>query len=111
MKLRGLGQAVRRARAQRRLPEPAARRQLREAAGLTQQELARSVGVSREEVSRWESGRRSPRRGRTLLRYLTLLDLLAAEAAGAPGWSRREAGGAPRAAHSETPVGRVPNGR
>lgn len=35
-------------------------RTLRKANGLSQEELARAVGVSREQVSRWESGQNKP---------------------------------------------------
>ena len=74
-----LDRALDGARARRRLPPPVARRQLRERAGLSQRDIAAGVGVSRESVSLWESGRRTPR-PETALRYLELLDLLAREA-------------------------------
>jgi transcriptional regulator with XRE-family HTH domain len=35
-------------------------REIRAAAGLTQQELADAVGVKREQVARWEGGRGDP---------------------------------------------------
>jgi transcriptional regulator with XRE-family HTH domain len=35
-------------------------RELREQAGLTQEQLAERVGVKRDAVARWESGRREP---------------------------------------------------
>ena len=35
-------------------------RELREAAGWTQEQLAERVGVKREAVARWEAGRREP---------------------------------------------------
>lgn len=44
------------------LPPPVLRRALREAAGLTQEDLAAALGVSRAALSRWETGSRKPRR-------------------------------------------------
>ena len=44
------------------LPEPAERRCLREAARLTQAEVARALGVSTASVGRWEAGSRTPDR-------------------------------------------------
>lgn len=70
---------LRRGRGRRRLPPPEVRRQLRLAAGITQSELAEVLDVSRPEVSRWESGQRSPRHGNNLERYLAVLDRLARE--------------------------------
>jgi transcriptional regulator with XRE-family HTH domain len=35
-------------------------RELREAAGLTQEQLGERVGVKREAVARWEAGKREP---------------------------------------------------
>ncbi|MFF0104640.1 helix-turn-helix domain-containing protein [Streptomyces hirsutus] len=43
------------------LPPPEERRRLRESHSLTQAQLARRVGVSRETVRAWESGRAAPR--------------------------------------------------
>ncbi|MFI6039050.1 sigma factor-like helix-turn-helix DNA-binding protein [Streptomyces sp. NPDC051315] len=45
------------------LPPPAERRRLREAASLTQAQLAARLGVSRALVRTWESGRRTPQGG------------------------------------------------
>ncbi len=42
------------------LPFPARLKQLRRAAGLTQPALARLLGVTRDTVSRWETGVYSP---------------------------------------------------
>ena len=74
----GLDQAVARARTRRRLPAPPARRLLRERIGLTQDDLARALGVTRPAISRWETGERNPR-GRMLESYLAVLDRLAVE--------------------------------
>ena len=71
-----LDAAIARGRARRRLPSPEARRVLRERAGVTQQDVAAAVGVTREAVSQWEAGRRDPRPPR-LARYLEVLDRLA----------------------------------
>jgi transcriptional regulator with XRE-family HTH domain len=61
--------------ARRRLPEPAVRKLLRERSMLTQAEIADAIGVSRQAVSRWESGKRYPRREH-LGRYMAILDQL-----------------------------------
>lgn len=57
------------------LPEPAERRSLREAAGLTQRELADAVGVDRTTIAHWESGRHTPN-GKLLDSYLEALGAL-----------------------------------
>lgn len=44
-----------------RLPQPRVRKALRIAAGLTQADVAGSIGVTRVTVSRWETGVREPR--------------------------------------------------
>ncbi|WP_435211593.1 sigma factor-like helix-turn-helix DNA-binding protein [Streptomyces sp. bgisy034] len=54
------------------LPPPEERRRLREAGALTQAQLAKRVGVSRETVRAWESGRTTPR-GRRREAYAQLL--------------------------------------
>ena len=63
----------------RRLPNPTIRRMLREEAGLTQQDIAETVGVKRSAVSRWEAGTRSPR-SPAADRYADVLRGLAAAA-------------------------------
>jgi DNA-binding transcriptional regulator YiaG len=68
-----------RARLRRQLPPPAVRRQLREQAGISQAEIAAVVGVTRECVSNWESGNRTPR-AKHLERYLTFLQRVVREA-------------------------------
>ena len=60
----------------RRLPEPRIRRLLRERAGLSQDELAEALGVSRPAVTRWELSQRTPR-GDLAERYAVALDRLA----------------------------------
>lgn len=57
------------------LPQPAERRRLREAVGLSQQEVADALGVTRAAVGHWETGLRSPR-GRLLSEYVTVIRVL-----------------------------------
>lgn len=64
----------------RRLPPPAIARGIRDAAGVSQQQVADELGVNRVSVARWELGVRVPR-GELRLRYVELLDELR-EAAG-----------------------------
>lgn len=59
-------------RARQELPPPAVRRTLREAAGLSREDIAREVGCSRQAVLHWESGRCSPR-GPLLVAYVDVL--------------------------------------
>lgn len=66
------------ARIRKSLPEPEIRRLLRERAGLTQDEVARVLGVNRVAVTRYEGGTRSPR-GRLRVEYAQLLERLAQE--------------------------------
>jgi len=47
-----------RARARRQLPSAEERRRIREAAGVSQRELALALGVSWTAVQRWENGAR-----------------------------------------------------
>lgn len=75
------------------LPPPKERRRLREAASLTQAQLARRVGVTRETVRAWESGRSNPR-GRKRDAYAKLLRTLAEE--------HGTAAGSPTAAHDSS---------
>lgn len=58
------------------LPPPVERRRLRETASLTRTQLAARLGVSREVVRAWETGRTRPR-GREGEAYAELLGLLA----------------------------------
>ncbi|MBT2391635.1 helix-turn-helix transcriptional regulator [Streptomyces sp. ISL-1] len=57
------------------LPQPDERRALREAAGLTQQEVADAIGVTRAAISQWEAGTRTPR-GALLDRYVDAIRAL-----------------------------------
>ncbi|WP_455362006.1 helix-turn-helix transcriptional regulator [Streptomyces sp. SYSU K21746] len=59
----------------RDLPCPEQRRELREAAGLSQQEIADVIGVTRQAVSHWEAGIRTPR-GALLDRYIDAIRAL-----------------------------------
>ncbi|MEU6522102.1 helix-turn-helix domain-containing protein [Streptomyces sp. NPDC046924] len=71
------------------LPSPEERRRLRESRSLTQAQLAKRIGVSRETVRAWESGRGTPR-GRKREAYAKLLTATPAPApAGRPGRSGR----------------------
>ncbi len=66
------------AQVRRRMPSPEARRLLRTRSGLTQDDLARALGVNRATVSRWEAGRNP--RATLAARYLELMDRIAAVA-------------------------------
>ncbi|MEV5431459.1 helix-turn-helix domain-containing protein [Streptomyces sp. NPDC052701] len=80
------------------LPPPGERRRLREAGALTQAQVARRVGVSRERVRAWETGRATPQ-GRKREAYARLLASLAESARqGPPG---RTGGIAPGTASAE----------
>lgn len=73
-----LSHLLSRSRERGRLPDPAVCRSIRRAANITQAEVAQLVGVSRETISRWESGDRRPS-GRHLSEYLAVLGRLAGE--------------------------------
>jgi DNA-binding XRE family transcriptional regulator len=75
-----LDQLLAEARMRRSLPEPPLRRLLRERAGLSQQEVADAIGVSRPAVTRWENGLRLPRTV-ARARYAELLERLREEVA------------------------------
>lgn len=63
--------------ARRELPPPERRRELREKAGLPQQNVADIIGVTRSAISQYESGIREPRHGTPQRqRYLELLESL-----------------------------------
>lgn len=59
------------------LPPPAERRRLREAADLTQTDIAKALGTRREAVANWESGKNEPRPPQRTA-YARLLEGLAA---------------------------------
>lgn len=72
------------AAAQDDLPDPAERKRLREAGGLSQDQVARALSVRRETVTGWESGRTDPRPPKRAA-YARLLDGLAARHPGEQG--------------------------
>jgi DNA-binding transcriptional regulator YiaG len=59
------------------LPSPARCRAIREKASLSQEDLARLLGVSRPALTRWESGQRKPF-GDNCVRYLSVLERIEA---------------------------------
>ena len=61
--------------ARRRLPDPAVAKAIRIAAGVSQERLARELGVHRVTIARWEVGPRAPR-GQLAVQYLRALDLM-----------------------------------
>ncbi|MEV6752384.1 helix-turn-helix transcriptional regulator [Streptomyces sp. NPDC051214] len=64
-----------RLRVRTELPSPEERRSLRTAAGLSQQDVAEVLGVTRAAIGHWETGSRSPR-GRLLIDYVDALRAL-----------------------------------
>lgn len=81
-----------RVEARRALPSPAMQRALRRAAGVSLAEVAAALGVTRQAVSMWELGQRTPR-GATLIAYTRLLRELRRAVAGTS--ETREAGSCP----------------
>ena len=61
-----------------RLPEPSERRAIRERLHLSQELLARDVGVSLQTLAAWEAGSADPRQA-NLQAYVALLERLQAE--------------------------------
>lgn len=66
----------------RRLPTPQMRRALRVSSGLSAAEVAVTLGVTRQAISRWERGEREPR-GPQLSAYVAVLDAIATHDRGA----------------------------
>lgn len=64
------------ARARKSLPTPEVRRAIREAAGVSQPEMAKALGVSTATVSRWESGLVVPSSS-IVVDYVDALNMLA----------------------------------
>ena len=71
-----LQEAIERAQRQQSLPSPDKRRWLRIGAGLSQADIARSLGTSAASVSRYETGDREPR-GRIRDKYIEACEELA----------------------------------
>jgi transcriptional regulator with XRE-family HTH domain len=67
---------IERAQHRQSLPPPEARRLLRLMAGVTQQELADTLGISAASLCRYECGHRNPI-GRIRLRYIQVCEELA----------------------------------
>ena len=67
--------AIDRARRRRSFPSAAERRLLRMRAGLSQSDIAASLGTTRSAVSRYETGDREPRPA-LLDKYLEILERL-----------------------------------
>jgi transcriptional regulator with XRE-family HTH domain len=67
------------AKLRRQLPPPSVRRSIREAAELSQLDVARGLGVTPTSVSRYEAGQREPRDPVLLARYVELLRRLMRE--------------------------------
>ena len=65
------------AAAQDGLPHPDERKRLREAAGLSQEQIAKALSVRRETITSWETGRTAPRPPKRAA-YARLLEGLAA---------------------------------
>jgi transcriptional regulator with XRE-family HTH domain len=65
----------------RRQTRPERARAIRLAAGVSQESVARTLGVNRESIARWETGERRPR-GELLSRYAALLAELERAAGG-----------------------------
>lgn len=83
-----------RVRVHAELPPPAERRRLRKAAGLSQSELARIVGVSTAAIGHYETGLRNTPKGERLDRYVAALRALreADVMVDADGWCSPEPG-------------------
>ncbi|MGA5008969.1 telomere-associated protein Tap [Streptomyces koyangensis] len=91
--------------AQEDLPTPAERRRLREAAGLSQAQIATALDARREAVGNWETGRTEPRPPKRAA-YARLLEGLAARfpASGEPGSDPDQASARPEEATDPEPA-------
>ncbi|MBT2479718.1 helix-turn-helix transcriptional regulator [Streptomyces sp. ISL-94] len=94
--------------AQDPLPHPDERKRLREAAGLSQDQIAKALAVRRETVTSWETGRTSPRPPKRaayarLLEGLSSLHPVNAVNAPAPAADAGTAAGAALDAHTQGP--------
>ena len=78
-----LQELARRVRARQGLPSPDARRALRRAAGISLDDIAAVVGVTRQAVGLWEAGARTPQ-GPNLDSYAAVLETLRRACAGSP---------------------------
>lgn len=67
-------------RAAQSLPDPSVARLIRLSAGVSQERLARELGVHRTTLYRWEAGERRPR-GNDRVKYVALLRDLRSEVA------------------------------
>ena len=75
MTINGTEELVQRVQLARSLPDPKMRRAIREAAGATQLEVAKAVGVCRATIAHYERGAKTPR-GEHLVRYVDVLRAL-----------------------------------
>jgi transcriptional regulator with XRE-family HTH domain len=73
-----LSERLEQTRVLRRLPAPAMRQQIRQQAELSQKDIARALGCTREAVALREAGKRTPRPA-VAAKYLALLGRLVAE--------------------------------
>ena len=96
-----------RVRYRQELPPPSARRMLRQAAGVSLQDIADVVGVTRQAVATWEDGR-TPR-GQSLPRYLEVIETLRRAIAAAPPQSESPPGRALEAL-ARTPMDKATTG-
>jgi transcriptional regulator with XRE-family HTH domain len=74
----GVDDLLERVRSRRKLPAPAERRRIREAAGLSLRDVAVAVGVSHTAVASWEAGYTPRERRNEYARLLEELSRLAA---------------------------------
>ncbi|MFE0421025.1 sigma factor-like helix-turn-helix DNA-binding protein [Streptomyces sp. NPDC058953] len=89
------------------LPGPKERRRLREARAMTEEQLARVMGVTKATVRAWETGRSEPR-GRRREAYAKLLAPPEASSAPAPPKIERPTDGAPLTPYAAVSVATAP---